>query len=486
MKNSLLHLIVLLASTLFLQSCTAGSDTVIIAGQVIESGSGNAIENAIVEVTQPENLQQTATTDSVGNFSFDVDPGSETMNVTLEISKQAYQTTTTSFKVAPETNVDDLTIELQSVENSGGGSGGSGDGGGDEVGGEPEGPAAIILQSISEQAIYIKETGDNISTAFTFQVVDSAGRALNANGAVEVDFEILSGPGGAEEIIPNTANTNSNGQATTSLFSGNVAGPVKVQASIERPKLGVTIKSTPVLVAIHGGFPDAEYFSIAPTKYNFEGYDFNNVRNQITVIVGDKFSNPVKPGTVVYFNTTGGVIQGSGQTDDDGIVSVDLISADPRPTDDINGSGGRPGYATVTASTVNENDVSISKDINVVFSTSGALINPTPTTFDLQPNGGASFDYTVTDLNGNPMAAGTQITVEAGDGMEVTGDTDLTLGNHLFPGPGATDFSFSIRDTDDETNDPADLTIKISVTAPSGNTTTNTDISGTRRKSVGK
>ena len=477
MKNRLL-LLFPLALILFLQACST-DDSVIVAGQVIEAGSGNAVSSAIVELTQPENLQQTATTDSAGNFSFDVDPGSETVSVTLEISRQGYQTQTTSFKLAPETNVDDLVIELQSTDSSGDD---DDDGGSDEVGGEPEGPAAIILQSISDQAIFIEETGDNISAAFTFQVVDSAGRALNANGAVDVDFEILSGPGGEEEIIPKTATTNSNGQVTSSIFSGNVAGPVKVQASIEREDLGLTIKSTPVLVAIHGGFPDEDHFSIAPEKYNFEGYDINGVRNPVTVIVGDKFSNPVKPGTVVYFNATGGVIQGSGETDDDGEVTVDMISGEPRPDDNVNGSGGRPGYSTVTATTVDENDNRISKDINVVFSTQAAQISATPTTFDLDPNGGESFSYTVTDLNGNPMAAGTQITVEAGEGIEVTGDADFTLGNHLFPGPGATEFNFSIRDTDEEADDPASLTINISVTTPSGNTTTYTGISGTRRK----
>ncbi|MDZ7660308.1 carboxypeptidase regulatory-like domain-containing protein [Fodinibius sp.] len=477
MKNRL-FLLFPLAMILLIQACGT-DDSVIIAGQVIEASSGNPVSNAIVELTQPENLRQTATTDSAGNFSFDVDPGSETVNVTLEIDKQGYQTQTTNFKLAPDTDVDDLVIELQSTDSSGG----DGDDGGDEVGGEPEGPAAIILQSISDQAIFIKETGDNISSAFTFQVVDSAGRAINAEGAVDVNFEILSGPGGDEEIIPKTATTNSNGQATTSLFSGNVAGPVKVQASVEREDLGVTIKSTPVLVAIHGGFPDPDHFSISPEKFNFEAYDINGVRNSVTVIVGDKFSNPVKPGTVVYFNSTGGIIQGSGQTDADGTVTVDMISGEPRPDDNIPGSGGRPGYSTVTATTVDENDNRISKEINVVFSTRSAQISATPTTFDLDPNGGENFSYTVTDMNGNPMAAGTQITVEAGEGMEVTGDVDFTLGNHLFPGPGATEFNFSIRDTDDETNDPADLTINISVTTPSGNTTTYTEISGTRRKS---
>lgn len=479
MKNHLCYLFPIIIAFL-LHSCSAADESSIIAGQVVESGTGSPIKSAVVEVTQPAELQQTATTDSVGNFSFDVEPGNETANVSIEISKQGYETAQTSFKLAPETNVDDLIIELSSSNNNDG----DGDEGEDSVGGEPEGPAAIILDGIANQAINIKETGDQVSTAFTFVVQDSAGRPINNNEAVDVEFSILSGPGGDEELIPKTATTNAQGKVTSSLFSGNVAGPVKIQASIDRPDLGVTIKSSPVLVAIHGGFPDPNHFSIAPDKFNFVGYDINGVRNTVTVIVGDKFSNPVKPGTVVYFSTTGGVIQGSGETDEDGIVEVDLISGDPRPSDNISGSGGRPGYATVTATTVDENNNRISKDINVVFSTNKDIqISASPTTFDLDPNGGQKFSYTVTDGNGNPMAAGTEIKVEAGEGMEVTGDADFTLGNHLFPGPGATEFNFSIRDTDDETNDPAPLTIDISVTTPSGNTKTYSEISGTRRKS---
>ncbi len=450
-------------------------ESVIIAGEVIEQGSGNVISGAIVEITSPPELQASATTDSLGNFSFDIDVD-ETVQVTLEVSKQGFQTTTTTFKMSSSNNVDDLIIELPSSSNQ------DGDDNGDSVGGEPEGAAAIILSSVSNQSINIAETGDLVSTAFSFVVQDSAGRSLNSEKAVEVEFEIVSGPGGSEEIIPATARTNSQGQVTTSLFSGNAAGAVKVQALVDRPEVGLTIRSKPVLIAIHGGFPDDDHFSIAPDKFNFEGYSFNNIRNPITVIVGDKFSNPVKPGTVVYFSTTGGIIQGSGETDNDGIVIAELISGEPRPNDDIGGSGGRPGYSTVTASTVNENDQRISKEINVVFSTSDAIIDASPLTFDLDPNGGASFDYTVTDINGNPMAAGTQISIEGGEGIEITGDTDLTLGNHLFPGPGATEFSFSIRDTDEFTNDPADLTLKISVTTPSGNTTTFSGISGIRRK----
>ncbi len=353
--------------------------------------------------------------------------------------------------------------------------------GGGGVGGEAEEPAAIILTSTPVQSINIKETGDVVSAPFTFQVQDSAGRALDASQSVEVQFSLINSPGGAEDVVPKVATTNDQGQVTTTLFSGNRAGAVKLQALVQREVDGAIIKSSPVLVAIHGGFPDENHFSIGVDKFNFEGYSINNVRNTITVIAGDKFSNPVKPGTVVYFNTSGGIIQGSSPTDQDGVAEVELISGDPRPNDNVPNSGGRPGYATVTASTVDESDNTISKDAIIVFSTSAANITASPLTFDLAPNGGETFNYTVEDLNGNPMAAGTQIAIEAGDGIEISGDTDFTLGNNLYPGSGSTDFSFSIRDTDEESNEPADLTIQISVTAPSGNTTTFSGISGTRR-----
>jgi hypothetical protein len=357
------------------------------------------------------------------------------------------------------------------------------------VSGPPAGAAAIILETVQNESINIKETGGVVNTSFTFQVQDSSGRPLDMNNPVDVDFEIINGPGGGEGILPETATTNSTGRVTSNLFSGNTAGVVMLQATVTRSDIGLTLRSKPVAITIHGGFPDLDHFSIRPVNDNFGGYDRNGIENTVEVIVGDKFSNPVKPGTAVYFETTGGVIEGSGigHTDEQGRVSVQLISADPRPDDQTTVDGasmnGRDGLATVTAKTVNEDNQLITKSANVIFSTNSAQISASPTTFDLDPNGGASFDYTVTDLNGNPMPAGTQFAIETGDGIEVTGSGNFTLGDHILPGPGATEFSFSIRDTDDENDDPADMTILIEVTSPNGNVTTYDGISGTRRKS---
>lgn len=450
-------------------------ETITISGRVVDQSNSQPVAEAFVEIVSPPESQQSTTTDSTGQYSFTIE-ASGSVSLTINASKSDFEPFSQTINVSPGSDFTGINLELTSTSD--------GENDGDDegnVGGEPAGAAAIVLTGSPLQAINISETGDVVSAPFTFQVQDSAGRALNADNPAEVQFRLLSSPGGGEEIVPATATTDVQGNVTTTLFSGNTAGAVKVQALIEREDIGLAIKSSPVVIAIHGGFPDPDHFSIGADNFNFEGYSVNNLRNTISVIVGDKYSNPVKPGTVVYFETTGGIIQGSGQTDADGVVEVDLISGDPRPNDNIPGSSGRPGYATVTASTVDENDNPISKDVNIVFSTSGASIGASPLTFDLKPNGGAPFNYTVTDLNGNPMAAGTQISVNAGDGIEVTGNADITLGNNLFPGPGTTEFSFSIRDTDDENDDPAALTIQISVTTPSGNTTTFSGISGTRR-----
>ncbi|MDZ7715011.1 MAG: carboxypeptidase-like regulatory domain-containing protein [Balneolaceae bacterium] len=242
---------------LFSYGCGLGGDDeseTIIAGQVIEQSNGSPVEDAIVSITSPTKFAREVVTDSAGNFTFTIEIDS-TINVTMEASKSGFITNTKQpFKVASGNDVNDVQFQLQREGSGGGGNDG------DQVGGEPEGAAAIVLTGASNQAINIQETGDNVSAAFTFQVQDSAGRPLNLEKAVDVDFNILSGPGGGETVIPATATTNAEGNVTTSIFSGNAAGPVKLQAIVNRPDVGLTIRSNPVLLAIHGGFPDAKSF----------------------------------------------------------------------------------------------------------------------------------------------------------------------------------------------------------------------------------
>ncbi len=337
-------------------------------------------------------------------------------------------------------------------------------------GSQKTGPAVIILSKKPKSAINIKATGGNVSAPITFQVKDSLGRQLTAKNAATVHFKLISQPGGAD-LAPHQATTNAQGEVTMTLLSGNHAGPIKVQASIKRPKYGITIYSEPVVIAIHGGYPDKNHFSITPAKHNFEGYDINNSRDKIMVVLGDKYSNPVMPGTIVYFKTTEGIIEGSATTDEDGVASVELISGDPRTAD---------GKGVVTAITVNANDQRIQKTANIIFSTSHAIISAPPDNFTI-PNGGSqSFSYSITDKHGNPMPTGTHIKVNAGKGLKLTGDVDFTLGDYLQSGANRTQFHFSAVDADKNTTEDAKVTIKITVKTPSGTVTAYSDLQGVR------
>lgn len=468
MKNRL-YLLFSLALVLIIQACSSGSDTVIIAGQVIEAGSGNAINNAVVEVTEPANLQQTATTDSAGNFSFDVDPGTETVTVALEVSKQGFQSQTTSFKLAPETDVDDLSIELASSAGSGGG-GGDGDDDEDTVGGESGGPNSLELMSISNSSIAIRGTGGDEQSTFTFAVRDSAGRAVSQGYAV--DFSIITGPQGGEFINPSTGFTNSEGRVKASIASGDSAGVVKIQASVDRPNIGTTINSTPVLVAIGNGFPESENFRIAPVNRNFEAWNLiassqSTVNpNYIVASLGDYRNNPVLPGTAVDFTTTAGNITASAVTDDEGIAIAEIRPDGSTPTGHPSGIG----FATVTARTVDINDNYITTEADVLLTSRNPSITLNPSTVTIPDGGSDTFTMTITDVNGYPVAAGSEIAVTTSEGISDNFGS-ITLGDYVTAGAGRTQFTFTVADADDENPTEQNASITITVTLPSGSTT---------------
>ena len=458
-------------------SSVSSSSEITISGTVVDRSTGNGINSAIVRIVSPQDIARSTSTDASGSFIFEGVAVEDDTDITIEATKEGFDIVTITVLAIPDRDSELSPIEL--IPEGSGGGGDDTDGGGDQVGGESGGAASISLVNVTNEAINIEETGGDVNSAFTFAVQDSAGRNIDLDKAVDIEFEILSGPAGAA-ITPEVVRTNAQGRATSNLFSGNEAGPVKIEARVVRSDIGLTIRSKPVVIAIHGGFPDLEHFSIAVNQFNFEGFSVNGVRNPVTVIVGDKFSNPVKPGTPVSFQTTGGVIQGSGETDDDGIVTVDLISGDPRPTHPQFGLG----YATVTATTVDENDAPISREITVLFSAppSNGTITVTPSTFDIPANGSQAFTATITDINGNPLPAATTITVTASEGLVVNGDSDVSVPNTLFGGPGVTEFSFSVVDDDDESDAQQDGNVTILVETPGGFSARKT-ISGTRAKS---
>lgn len=405
----------------------------------------------------------------------------EVTDLTITASANDYNNGEREVKVAPGDNITGFDFELtEEGQDDGGGDDGGDDGDdGGEVGGEAGGPAQIELVNVTSPAINVAETGGITNTTFTFLVEDSAGRSVARDH--EVLFNIIRGPDGGEYITPESGLTNGEGRVTSNLVSGDSSGSVRIEAVIQRPEVGLTIRSTPVIVSISSGFPHPENFNVAPRVYNFDAYGYidENYTNNITASVGDLKGNPVKEGTAVYFSSQfGGLVNGSATTNENGYATVNLSANGSTPQSHPMGVG----FIDVTAQTVDKDNNYIEQDMTMLLTTPRAVINVTPDNFNINNGQSQNFDVTITDENGYPMAANTQISIEAGPGLIASGDiVDLQLGDSFVAGAGTTEFSFSISDADPDETLTSDGSFTITVQTPSGRVTTKT-ISGQRAK----
>lgn len=478
-----LNIFIIVALLGMISGCAGMSENqTIISGEVTEASSGDVIEGALVEITSPEELSDNYTqTNEQGIFSFSVEVDEPT-DIGIEVSYTGYSNVNTNLRIAPGSDVTDLIVELGDPgnNNNDGGNDSGGDEDQEEVGGEAGGPASITLNSIGSETINVAETGGTVNTAFTFAVEDSAGRAVGQGH--EIIFEIIRGPEGGESITPSTGYTNPKGTVTSNLFSGDSSGTVRVEARIERPDVGLTIRSTPVLISISSGFPHPDNFNAAPRVYNFDAYGLidESHTNNITASLGDKQGNPVKEGTAVYFSASnGGLVNGSASTNENGYASVNLSANGSMPSGHPMG----PGFIDVVAQTVDKDNNYIEETTTLLLTSPRAMITVSPTTFSIANGGSQSFDITITDINGYPMAADTKFTVTTTPGLEASGDlVGLEQGDYFQPGIGITDFTVTISDSDPDRDDQnTDGSFTIQVATPSGEVSTRT-IKGSRSK----
>jgi protocatechuate 3,4-dioxygenase beta subunit len=374
--------------------------------------------------------------------------------------------------------------------------GGGGDDDGDDGNDGPSGtPSNILLLDVSRTVIGIQGSGSPETARVTYQVADSSGQAVSLDNETPVRFELSGASPDGAFVAPAEATTNDQGEVTVNVSSGLRSGTIQIVATAETSD-GTIIESRPITITIHGGLPDQEHFSISPARANFQGLATNGITNPVEVIVGDQYSNPVKPGTAVYFESTHGIIEGSATTDDQGRGTVQLISGNPKPEN---------GVSVVTASTQNRDGNRIEVKTPVLFTSRGILkVVSIPTeTFseplDLRqredvetlkealgsdfPFGG--YEFVVEDRNGNPLPQGTTVGFDAG-GTEVgaSGDTDVTLSDtdviddegdgfdydDVVRGFGITRFSAAaVRANDPETVEPPDLeTVTFRFAGPQG------------------
>ena len=416
--------------------------TVSIVGHIIDAKSGESLPGAEIRFYDVGNPLGVTTSDEGGNFNstFAMDGTKELEVITV---KSAYLSDTTSvIAVSGETSTLS-TVSLRPLA--------------DEISGEP---ASIFLSSQSLASIGVTESGSPETAKIVFEVQDSSGNAIDLDHAVIVNFRFGSSPNGGEILAPGYVKTDALGQATVNLTSGTISGAVQIIGEIDFN--GMKIISKPVNITIHGGLPDLAHFSVGSDQLNYPYYNILNGQGTITALVGDKYTNPVRPGTAVYFNSDAAVIQGSALTDDKGLATVTLMSGNPLPNDPTYG----PGFFYANANTIDENEQSISTRTRILFS-GVPILTISPTSVNI-PNGGSqSFTYTVMDQNGNPLAPGNSYSVNvntSGD-AEAGGDVSVSMPDVQF---GNTSFGFTVVDSKPEEDNPSAITISIEVSGPNG------------------
>jgi hypothetical protein len=327
-----------------------------------------------------------------------------------------------------------------------------------------EAAAHIEVASVEPAAIGVRGAGDIETSIVIFTVRDRNGIPVDADHAAALAFHIQPVTGETDATIyPASATTNELGQARTTVNAGIESGAVEVYAS------SGALWSEPIRVAIHGGPPDPQHFSIAFNRVNVAGLKYFGIHDAVTAYVYDEHGNPVPEGTRVWFSTTHGGVQGSSGTNDHGEATVDVITAEPAPRES--------GFGWVTAQTVDaEGDWLTTDPGRLLWSgdTQILVTEPDPG-FDM-PNGGSiAIVFRVYDQNQNPLTLGTTISVTTSAG-KVAGDIDTVLPDTQ--SQGYTYFAAVLSDDDPRTDEANAVTVAIKVTSQNGNLTTT--ITGTK------
>ena len=191
-------------------------------------------------------------------------------------------------------------------------------------------------------AISIRGTGGQSTSQIVFDVKDASGN-LVVDG-YRVDFSILSGPNGGEEISPLFATT-TNGKVSTILRGGYKSGPVSIKATYHHDTNVSTVTSQITIVA---GPPVGEEMGISAQYLNISGLYLMGLENTITVSAGDIYGNAIPDYTAISFKTynTGGIYSSPGSSTTMGGTATNKLESSSSPSP-------MQGFVSITGEAVN-------------------------------------------------------------------------------------------------------------------------------------
>lgn len=379
------------------------------------------------------------------------------------------------------------------------------------------GPPATLLLSFDPKSLGVKDSGRNQSVRVIAEVRDAKNNTVQDGTLVK--FSIYSSPGGGETLSSTDPVPTVNGKAEVSLLSGIRSGPVRIQAEV------VDASGQPVVPAIRAisteimifagppyiedvNDPTTSHLTVGTNPLNILGWNIVNNTATVVAVVGDKYNNPVPPGTAVYFTTTGGVISThTGYTNEEGVAKVTIHTGQPYPTiyryyhtfydpnanhpnfrlptaiipgpiPDFEGGkvlnsqgnyGENDGIVRILAWTEgvdsSGNKAAVWAVTNLVFSGPIAHFTATVSDTSIAPGESVHIQIEVYDVNGNPIVAGSTISAESSAGS-------LSWTSFVTSDPGQTVYDLYLTNDLDPTDPNARETstrVTIKITSDNGN-----------------
>jgi hypothetical protein len=195
---------------------------------------------------------------------------------------------------------------------------------------QAESVGSISFVSATPTQIVLQGTGGQNNQTLSTLVFKVTGALGNPLPQKEVSFSLNTDTGGLT-LAPLTGITNSQGEVSTRVTSGNVPTAIRVTAEITTNN-GSQIQTQSDLLAVNTGLPDQNSMTLSATNLNPEADQRSGEQVTIVARLGDSFNNPVPDGTSVSFTTEGGTIQPSCTTVG-GTCSVTWEGANPRAED---------------------------------------------------------------------------------------------------------------------------------------------------------
>jgi hypothetical protein len=183
---------------------------------------------------------------------------------------------------------------------------------------------SIEFVSANPNLIYLTGVGAS-QTEVKFRVLDSVGSPISN---VMVDFELNTSAGGLA-LTATSNQTDADGIVSTFVTPGSVPTALRVTATVR----GTQISSQSSQLAVTTGLPAQDRISVSVGTHAVEAFEYDNVTVPVTAFLADRYGNPSPDRTTVTFRSevNGGALFPSFCETKDGTCTVTWRSQGTRP-----------------------------------------------------------------------------------------------------------------------------------------------------------